>query len=76
MSGRGGGPRRGSGPRLAAEARGGQTDGFPQSVLLVQVFGDRIEVNEQFSHQGTEALIEAMRRFGVGGRVSFRTPCG
>lgn len=46
------------------------------SMLLVRVYGDRIEVNEHFTHDRTLALFRALQRLGVTGEIIFRTPCG
>ncbi|MDP2870981.1 MAG: hypothetical protein Q8P31_00330 [Bacillota bacterium] len=48
----------------------------PQSVLLIRVCADRIEVNEHLTHDRTAALVRALRGLGVAGEIIFRTPCG
>jgi hypothetical protein len=45
-------------------------------MLLVRVYGDRVEVNEHFTHDRTLALFRALQRLGVTGEIIFRTPCG
>jgi hypothetical protein len=44
--------------------------------MLVRVFADRIEVNEQYGDERTLDLVRALRQLGVVGEVIFRTPCG
>jgi len=44
--------------------------------MLVRVFSDGIEINEQYGESRTADLIRELRRLGVLGEVDFRTPCG
>jgi hypothetical protein len=50
--------------------------GHPASLMLVRVFSDGIEINEQYGESRTADLIRELRRLGVLGEVDFRTPCG
>lgn len=50
--------------------------GLPASLMLVRVFPDGIEINEQYGESRTADLIRELRRLGVLGEVDFRTPCG
>ena len=56
----------------------GATPEHPASLMLVRVFADRIEVNEQYGHgdERTLDLVRALRQLGVVSEVVFRTPCG
>jgi len=52
------------------------TDRATGSVMLVRIFGDRIEITEQVSDDRTDAFITELRRLGLDGTVAFNTPCG
>jgi hypothetical protein len=60
-------------PAMAGQ---GAPPGHPASLMLVRVFADRIEVNEQYGDERTLDLVRALRQLGVVGEVIFRTPCG
>jgi hypothetical protein len=45
-------------------------------MMLVRVYGDRIEVTEQLSDDRTAKLVAQLRRLGLHGTVKFNTPCG
>ena len=62
-------------PASATARRGSQPE-HPASLMLVRVFADRIEVNEQYGDERTLDLVRALRRLGVVSEVVFRTPCG
>ncbi len=66
----------GSRPTLSAQYVFGPAGGLPDSMLLVRVFGDGIEVDEHYSQDQTAALVKQLRGLGVMGRIVFRTPCG